>query len=56
MISVVRIATGYELGDRGVGVRVPVVSTIFCSPRRADRFWGPMVTGGSFSEGKTAGA
>jgi hypothetical protein len=27
----VGIATGYELDDRGVGVRVPVGSTIFTS-------------------------
>jgi hypothetical protein len=39
--SVVGIATGYGLNDRGVGVRVPVVSRIFSSPRRPDRIWGP---------------
>jgi hypothetical protein len=39
--SVVGIATGYGLDDRGVGVRVPVGSIIFSSPRRPDRFWGP---------------
>jgi hypothetical protein len=39
--SVVGIATGYGLDDRGVGVRVPVGSIIFCSPRRPDRLWGP---------------
>jgi hypothetical protein len=38
---VVGIATGYGLNDRGVGVRVPVGSKIFSSPRRPDRFWGP---------------
>jgi hypothetical protein len=37
----VRIATGYGLGDRGVAVRVPVVSSIFLSPQRPDRVWGP---------------
>jgi hypothetical protein len=35
------IATGYGLDDREVGVRVPVTSRIFCSPRRPDRVWGP---------------
>jgi hypothetical protein len=39
--SVVGIATGYWLDDRGVGVRVPVGSIIFSSPRRPDRLWGP---------------
>jgi hypothetical protein len=39
--SVVGIATGYALEDRGFGVRVPVGSRIFSSPRRPDRFWGP---------------
>jgi hypothetical protein len=35
------IATGYGLDDRDVGVRVPVGSRIFPSPRRPDRLWGP---------------
>jgi hypothetical protein len=35
--SVVGIATSYGLDDRGVGVRVPVGSRIFCSPNRPDR-------------------
>jgi hypothetical protein len=39
--SSVGIATGYRLDDRGFGVRVPVESRIFSSPRRPDRFWGP---------------
>jgi hypothetical protein len=39
--SVVGIATGYGLNERGVGVRVPVGSRIFSSPRRPDRLWGP---------------
>jgi hypothetical protein len=39
--SVVGIATGYGLDDRGVGVRVPVGSRIISSPRRPDRLWGP---------------
>jgi hypothetical protein len=38
--SAVGIATGYGLDDRGVGVRVPVWSRIFSSPRRPDRLWG----------------
>jgi hypothetical protein len=37
----VSIATGYEVEDRGVGVRVPVGSRIFTSPRHPDRLWGP---------------
>jgi hypothetical protein len=39
--SVVDIATGYGLDDRGVAVRVPVGSKIFSSSRRPDRLWGP---------------
>jgi hypothetical protein len=38
--SVVGTATGYELDNRVVGVRVPVHSRIFSSPRRPDRLWG----------------
>jgi hypothetical protein len=37
----VGIATAYGLDDRGVGVRVPVVSTFFSSSRHPDGFWGP---------------
>jgi hypothetical protein len=40
-VSLADIATGYRLDDRGVGVRVPVESRIFSSPRRPDWFWGP---------------
>jgi hypothetical protein len=36
--TVVGIATGYGLDDRGVGVRVQVGSRIFSSPQRPDRF------------------
>jgi hypothetical protein len=39
--SVVGIATSYGLDDRGVWVRVPVGSGIFCSPDRPDQLWGP---------------
>jgi pyruvate-formate lyase len=39
--SVVGIATGYGLDDRGVGVRVMVGLKIFTSPSRPDRLWGP---------------
>jgi hypothetical protein len=39
--SIVGRATGYGLGDQEVGVRVPVGSRIFTSPRRPDRLWGP---------------
>jgi hypothetical protein len=35
--SVVGIATSYGLYDRGVGVRVPVGSRFFSSPKRPDR-------------------
>jgi hypothetical protein len=35
--SVVGIATGYGLDDQGVGVRVPVGSRTFSSPRRPDQ-------------------
>jgi hypothetical protein len=38
--SIVGTATGYGLDDRGIGVRVPVGSRIFSSPRRPDRLWG----------------
>jgi hypothetical protein len=38
---VVGIATGYGLDDQRVGVRVPVGSRIFSSPRCPDRLWGP---------------
>jgi hypothetical protein len=54
--SSVAIGTGYELDDRGVGVRVPVGSWIFSSPRRPDRLWDhpasyPMGPGGPSSRG-----
>jgi hypothetical protein len=39
--SVVGIATVYGLDDRRVGVRVPVGSRIFSSPRGPYRLWGP---------------
>jgi hypothetical protein len=38
--SAVGIETGYGVDDQGVGVRVPVGSRIFSSPRRPDRLWG----------------
>jgi hypothetical protein len=38
--SVVGIATGYRLDDRGVRVRILVGSRIFSSPRRPARLWG----------------
>jgi hypothetical protein len=34
--SVVRIATGYWMGDREVGIQVPVVSRIFSPPCRTE--------------------
>jgi hypothetical protein len=39
--SPVCIATGYNLDDRGVGIRVLIVSRIFSSQRRPDRPLGP---------------
>jgi hypothetical protein len=38
--SIVGIATGYGLDDRGVGIRVPVESRIFSTLRRPDQLWG----------------
>jgi hypothetical protein len=38
--SVVGIATGYRLDDRGMGVHVLVRVRIFSSPRRPDWPWG----------------
>jgi hypothetical protein len=40
-VSVVGIATGYGLDDRGFGVRILVGAIIFSSPRRPDWLWGP---------------
>jgi hypothetical protein len=37
----VGIAAGHGLDDGGVGVRVPVGSRIFSSPRRPERLWAP---------------
>jgi hypothetical protein len=59
--SVVGIATGYRLDDRGVGVQVPVGSRILSSPRRPERLWVPPDLlcngyGASFPGGKAAGA
>jgi hypothetical protein len=39
--SVVGIATGYGLDDRGIGVRVLVGSRFFFTPCRPDWLWGP---------------
>jgi hypothetical protein len=37
----VSIVTGKWLDGQGVGVRIPIGSRIFSSPRFPDRFWGP---------------
>jgi hypothetical protein len=39
--SSVGIATSYRLDDRGVGVRIPMMSRIFSSSSRPVRLWGP---------------
>jgi hypothetical protein len=39
--SSVGIVTGYGLDDRGVRVRAPIGSRMFCSPCRPDRHWRP---------------
>jgi hypothetical protein len=39
--SIVGVATGYGLGDRGVGVRLPIGSRIFSSPLCPDWLWDP---------------
>jgi hypothetical protein len=54
--SVVGIATGYGLDDRGVAVRVLVGSKIFSSPRRPDQFCGPPGLYKVGTWGKAAGA
>jgi hypothetical protein len=40
-VNLVGIATACGVDDRGVGVRFPVGSRIFSSPRRPDRLWCP---------------
>jgi hypothetical protein len=42
--NAVGIATGFELDDQVVGVRVPVGSRIVTSPYRSDRRWGPLTS------------
>jgi hypothetical protein len=59
--SVVGIATGYRLDDRGVGVPVIVGSRIFSSPRPPGMLWRPLNLlsigyRGFFPGGKVAGA
>jgi hypothetical protein len=59
--NVVVTATGYGQDDTEVGVRVPMVSRTFSSPRRPDRLWGqPNLLSnryqGLFPGGKAAGA
>jgi hypothetical protein len=52
----VSIATGYELDDRGIGVRIPVVSRIFQTGSGVHPAYYPMGTGDSFTEDKAARA
>jgi hypothetical protein len=57
----VGVASGYGLDDRCVGVRFPVGSRIFSSPRRRDGSGTHsasylMVTGSTYPGGKAAGA
>jgi hypothetical protein len=52
---VIAIATGYGMDDQGVGVRVPVGSRIFSSPRRPDRIWGPLNLLSNWYRGSFAG-
>jgi hypothetical protein len=54
--SVVGIATGYGLDDRGVGVRAPIESRIFSYPRRPDWVWGPPNFLSNGYRGKAVGA
>jgi hypothetical protein len=60
--SIVGIAIRYGLEDRGIGVRVPVVSRIFSSPRRPERALGSTqppiqwVPGALSPGGRAAGA
>jgi hypothetical protein len=59
--SAVGIATGYGLDEWEAGVRAPVGSKIFTSPRRPDWLWGPpnLLYNGHqelFPGGKAAGA
>jgi hypothetical protein len=54
--SIVGIATGYGLGGRGVGVRVPVGEKISYCSCRPDGLWGPSSLLSSGYRGKAAGA
>jgi hypothetical protein len=59
--SIIGIATGYGLDDRGIGVRVPVgqefsLLQVFKTGSRAHPASYPVGTGSSFPGGKVAGA
>jgi hypothetical protein len=49
--SAVCIATGYKLGDRRAWVWVLAGLTIFSSPCRSERFWGPEVKQSGYEAG-----
>jgi hypothetical protein len=40
--STVGLATGYGLEGWGAGIRILVRARFLSSPRRPDRFWGPL--------------
>jgi hypothetical protein len=49
------VASRYGLDDSGVGVRVPVGSRIFSSPRHPDRLWGsPNLLSNGYQTGREA--
>jgi hypothetical protein len=53
--SSVGIATGYDLDDGGIGLLVPVGSSIFSSPCCPDRLWGHPTSYPMSARGKAVG-